>query len=232
MTYAIAAFYRFVSLAEPEALQTELRAAFEEGELLGTILIAGEGVNGTVAGSSETIDRLLILLAEKVGLDRAEVKFSSSKEPPFGRLKIKVKREIIAFREAEVDPTRAGQYVQPAEWNALMADPEVLLLDTRNRYETEIGTFKGAVDPGINKFSDFVTYVRGEPGSGEAAQGSDVLYRRYPLREGLGLHAAGGLWRGLPPEGRYLEVPGGRAGRGQQVARGLLYLRPPDFGWA
>ena len=160
MTYTIAAFYRFVSLPEPAALQAELRAAFEEGELLGTILIAGEGVNGTVAGSQATIERLLQALAEKVGLDRAEVKFSSAEEPPFGRLKIKVKREIIAFREAEVDPTQAGHYVQPAEWNALVADPEVLLLDTRNRYETEIGTFAGAVDPGIDKFSDFVTYVR------------------------------------------------------------------------
>ncbi len=160
MTYTIAAFYRFVALPEPAALQAELRAAFEEGELLGTILIAGEGVNGTVAGSQETIDRLLRVLAEKVGLDRAEVKFSSSEEPPFGRLKLKVKREIIAFRKAEVDPGQAGRYVEPQEWNSLMADPEVLLLDTRNRYETEVGTFAGAVDPGIDKFSDFVTYVR------------------------------------------------------------------------
>ncbi len=160
MSYLIAAFYRFVSLAEPEALQAELRAAFEEGDLLGTILIAGEGVNGTVAGSQETVDRLLLFLAERVGLERTEVKFSSSEEPPFGRLKFKVKSEIIAFRKAVVDPTKAGTYVQPQEWNALIADPEVLLLDTRNTYETEVGTFSGAVDPGIETFSDFATYVR------------------------------------------------------------------------
>jgi UPF0176 protein len=160
MTYTIAAFYRFVSLPEPTVLQEELRSAFGEGDLLGTILIAGEGVNGTVAGSQATIDHLLGVLAEKSGLDRAEVKFSFSEERPFGRLKIKVKREIIAFRKAEVDPTQAGRYVQPQEWNALVADPEVLLLDTRNRYETELGTFAGATDPGIERFSDFVTYVR------------------------------------------------------------------------
>ena len=77
-----------------------------------------------------------------------------------GRLKIKVKSEIIAFREAKVDPSRPGAYVAPEDWNAMVADPAVLLLDTRNRYETEVGTFAGAIDPGLDKFSDFVAYVR------------------------------------------------------------------------
>jgi UPF0176 protein len=160
MTYTIAAFYRFVALSDPLALRDELRTAFNEDDLCGTVLIAGEGVNGTVAGSCETIDRLLDMLAEKTGLDRADVKFSVAEERPFGRLKFQVKREIIAFRKAEVDPTQAGNYVQPEEWNALIADPEVLLLDTRNRYEIDLGTFAGATDPGIETFSDFVTYVR------------------------------------------------------------------------
>ena len=160
MTYTIAAFYRFVSLPEPAALCEELCATFGEGDLCGTMLIAGEGVNGTMAGSRETIDRLLEILAEKTGLERADVKFSLSDERPFGRLKFRVKREIIAFRKAEVDPTQSGTYVQPQEWNALIADPEVLLLDTRNRYETDLGTFVDATDPGIDTFSDFVTYVR------------------------------------------------------------------------
>jgi UPF0176 protein len=160
MTYTIAAFYRFVSLPDPAALREELRAAFSEDDLCGTMLIAGEGVNGTLAGSVETIDRLLGRLAEKVGLNRADVKFSLTEERPFGRLKFQVKRETIAFRKAEVDPTQSGIYVQPQEWNALIADPEVLLLDTRNHYETGLGTFEGATDPGIETFSDFVTYVR------------------------------------------------------------------------
>jgi UPF0176 protein len=160
VTYTIAAFYRFVSLSAPEALRDELRATFGESDLRGTLLIAGEGVNGTLAASSATIDHLLALLAEKVGLDREDVKFSSSEEPPFKRLKLLVKPEIIAFRKARVDPTQPGKYVQPQEWNALIAEPEVLVLDTRNRYETDLGTFARATAPGIETFSDFVTYVR------------------------------------------------------------------------
>jgi UPF0176 protein len=160
MTYTIAAFYRFVSLADPAALREQFGAAFSEQELCGTMLIATEGVNGTLAGSAETIDRLLAMLAEKVGLDRDEVKFSSAEERPFGRLKFKLKDEILAFRRAVVDPTQAGRYVAPREWNALIADPDVLLLDTRNGYETEIGTFAGAIDPRIETFSEFATFVR------------------------------------------------------------------------
>jgi UPF0176 protein len=160
MTYTIAAFYRFVALPDPDGLCEELRAAFSEDELCGTILLAGEGVNGTVAADVAVIDRLLAMLFEKAGLERAEVKFSLAEERPFGRLKIRVKQEVLAFRKAVVDPARNGTYVQPEDWNALLADPEVLLLDTRNHYEVEMGTFAGAVDPGIVTFSDFVTYVR------------------------------------------------------------------------
>ena len=160
MTYTIAAFYRFVSLPEPTALREELLTAFNAEELCGTMLIASEGVNGTMAGSVETIDRLLDMLSEKTGLDRTEVKFSSAEERPFGRLKFLVKQEIIAFRKAKADPTQAGTYVLPQEWNTLISDPEILLLDTRNHYETDLGTFAGATDPGIETFSDFATYVR------------------------------------------------------------------------
>ena len=160
MTYTIAAFYRFVALPDPAALRDELTSAFTEDELCGTILIASEGINGTMAGSSETIDRLLEMLADRAGLDRAEVKFATEEEQPFGRLKIKVKDAILAFRKVEVDPTRPGTYVTAQEWNALLDDPEVLLLDTRNQYETEVGVFAGAVDPHIDNFSDFATYVR------------------------------------------------------------------------
>lgn len=160
MTYTIAAFYRFVTISDLAALREEFYAAFREDELCGTMLIAGEGVNGTLAASAEMIDRLIEMLVAKVGLDRGEVKFSFAEERPFGRLKFKVKDEILAFRRAVVDPTRAGRYVAPLEWNALIADPDVLLLDTRNGYETEIGTFAGAVDPGIETFSEFATYVR------------------------------------------------------------------------
>jgi UPF0176 protein len=160
MNSNIAAFYRFVSLPEPAALRDELRGAFADSDLRGTMLIAGEGVNGTMAGSPATIERLLDILASKVGLERADVKFSYADEPPFKRLKFKVKREIITFRKASVDATQTGKYVQPQEWNALIADGDVLLLDTRNHYESEIGTFAGAITPETENFSEFATYVR------------------------------------------------------------------------
>jgi UPF0176 protein len=160
VTYTIAAFYRFISVPEPAALAERLRAAFCEGDLCGTMLIAEEGINGTMAGSPETIDHLLDMLVEEVGLERAEVKFSFSQTPPFKRQKFRVKREIITFREAKVDPTKPGKYVDVQEWNGLIAEPDVLLLDTRNNYETDLGTFDGATVPGIETFSDFVTYVR------------------------------------------------------------------------
>lgn len=158
--YTIIAFYRFLSLSDPPALREDLLAAFGDSDLKGTLLIAGEGVNGTMAGSPATIEKLLNFLAENVGLSREEVKFSVSEERPFRRLKFRLKSSIIAFRNAEVDPTRPGKYVQPQEWNALIEDPNVLVLDTRNHYETDLGSFSGATLPEVETFSDFANYVR------------------------------------------------------------------------
>jgi len=158
--FTVAAFYRFVGVSEPVALQYELREAFTAEELCGSLLIAGEGINGTLAGSTEVMDRLLQLLAERTGLSRDEVKFSQAAERPFGRLKFLVKNEIIPFRKATVDTTRPGTYVEPQEWNALISDHSVLVLDTRNHYEVEVGTFAGATKPYIETFSEFATWVR------------------------------------------------------------------------
>jgi UPF0176 protein len=155
----IAAFYRFTALADPAALREELRSTFTGTDLLGTTLIAPEGINGTMAASAETIDRFLTLLTARTGLDRTDVKFSTAPEPPFKRLKFKLKREIITFRQP-IDPNRPGQYVAPEHWNDLIADPAVLVLDTRNHYETDLGTFAGALTPGIDNFSAFADYVR------------------------------------------------------------------------
>ncbi|WP_041597835.1 oxygen-dependent tRNA uridine(34) hydroxylase TrhO, partial [Granulicella tundricola] len=160
MVYTIAAFYRFVAVADPAGLREEMAGLFTEEELWGTMLIAGEGVNGTMAGEAGTISRLIETLGAKVGLEAGDVKFSYADERPFGRLKIKVKDEIIAFRKAVVDPSQAGTYVEARDWNALIADPEVLVLDTRNKYEYEAGTFAAAVDPGIENFSEFATFVK------------------------------------------------------------------------
>ncbi len=159
--YTVAACYRFVALSNPASLREELCASFKAPDLLGTLIVAPEGINGTLAAAdAATIDRLLDFLAARTGLERAEVKFSTTEDQPFRRLKFKHKREIITFRNVAVDPTQPGQYVQPEEWNTLLADPEVLVLDTRNVYETEIGTFERAVKPPLATFSDFATYVQ------------------------------------------------------------------------
>ena len=160
MQFTIAAFYRFVPLPDPAALRQRLLDRFQQTDLLGTLLIAPEGINGTLAASTPTIEAFLKFLSTEAGLDPANVKFFSADEPPFKRLKFRLKSEIIAFRKATVDPTRAGTYVPPQHWDTLTADPEILLLDTRNTYETEIGTFRGATTPQLDTFSDFVTYVR------------------------------------------------------------------------
>jgi UPF0176 protein len=160
MPYTIAAFYRFTPIPDPAALRDELRSTFADTGLCGSLLIAPEGINGTMAASAETIDRLLATLATTTGLPRSEVKFSQAEDKPFGRLKFLLRKEIIPFRKATVDPSQPGTYVDPQAWNDLIADPEVLLLDTRNHYEVELGTFANAVDPHIDTFSDFVTYVR------------------------------------------------------------------------
>jgi UPF0176 protein len=161
MTYTVAAFYRFVPVADGAALRSSLLTLFVELGLCGTLLLAPEGINGTMAGSKEAVESLLSILHETFGLTRNEVKFSEAPEKPFNRLKIRLKKEIITFKQPQANPNELkGVYVSPHEWNDLMKDPDVLVLDTRNVYETVIGTFKSAVDPQIQNFTEFADYVR------------------------------------------------------------------------
>ncbi len=161
MIYTIAALYRFTPVEDPAALRVLLKDAFAKLDLCGTLLIAPEGINGTLAGSRTAIDRMLGLLAQHTGLPREDVKFSEAAEKPFNRLKIRLKREIIVFKQPAADPAKlCGTYVAPKDWNSLVADPEVVVLDTRNVYETVIGKFEGAADPQIQRFTDFADYVR------------------------------------------------------------------------
>ena len=159
----VAAFYQFVRLDQPAAVREEFLGLCGS-EIWGTVLVSPEGINGTLAGGPEAIDAFVAALrrpaAHRPAFDRLELKISTAGTEHFDRLKIKLKREIITFRNATVDPARPGQYVDPNDWNALLADPEVLLLDTRNTYETAIGTFAGAVTPPLDTFSDFSDYVR------------------------------------------------------------------------
>ena len=157
----VAALYKFVSLPDfrerREPLLDECLAAGTRG----TLLLAEEGINGTIAGSRAAIDRVLDWLKSDPRLADLEHKESVDDHVPFYRMKVKLKREIVTMGVPGVDPNKhVGSYVEPEAWNALIEDPDVLLIDTRNDYEVAIGTFRGAVDPHSTSFRDFPEYVR------------------------------------------------------------------------
>ena len=157
----VCALYKFVSLPGFELLQKPLLAEMEKSGIKGTLLLANEGINGTVAGSQKAIDNLLIWLAEQPSLDNIVHKFSFDATMPFYRTKVKLKKEIVTMGVEGIDPLKVvGTYVKPKDWNALISDPEVLLVDTRNEYEVKIGTFKNAVDPKTDTFREFPAYVK------------------------------------------------------------------------
>jgi UPF0176 protein len=167
MTCKVAALYQFVSLPDFRELRDPLHAICTDLGIRGTLLLAQEGINGTVAGSPETIDALMAELREgalfRGRLDNLELKFSTAAEMPFKRMKVRLKKEIVTLGDPQADPTRrVGTYVSPADWNRLVESPDVILLDTRNDFEVEMGTFEGAVDPRIGKFSEFKDFVKRE----------------------------------------------------------------------
>ncbi len=157
---AVAALYRFAKVDDPQGARGPLLALARAGGVKGTILLAGEGVNGTIAGPRAGVDAVVAHLRGWPGCADLSVKWSEAAAMPFHRLKVKVKREIVTMGVA-VDPLAdAGTYVAPADWNALIADPETLLIDTRNAYEVAVGTFPGAVDPGTRGFAEFPHWFR------------------------------------------------------------------------
>ncbi len=162
--YKVAALYHFVSFPDFEALQAPLVAFCDSHGIKGTLLLAREGINGTVAGSPQAIDELMGYLKSgplfQNRLAGLEVKYSFSDEPPFRRMKVRLKQEIVTLRAPEADPTQqVGTYVVPEDWNAIISDPDMVVIDTRNDYEVEIGTFKGAVDPKTASFTEFKDWV-------------------------------------------------------------------------
>jgi UPF0176 protein len=157
----VAALYKFTAFADPEALRAPLLAACEELGIKGTLLLAREGINGTIAGSDNAIGAALGTIRALPGCSHLDVKFSAAPAMPFGRMKVRVKREIVTMGEPDIDPAlSAGHYVDPHDWNALIADPDTLVIDTRNDYEVAIGTFAGAVDPATPSFRDFPAWFR------------------------------------------------------------------------
>lgn len=152
----VAALYRFTPFADPAALIPPIRAVCEAGGVKGTLLLATEGINGTIAGPRAGIDTVLAHLQNLPGCADLDWKESQAAEMPFRRLKVRLKREIVTMGVPGVDPKAGvGRYVPPEEWNALIAAPDVAVIDTRNGFEVETGSFAGAIDPGIDSFRDF-----------------------------------------------------------------------------
>ena len=158
--FRVAALYKFCRLERYEALRTPLAGLCCDAGIHGTLLLAREGINGTVAGTESAIARLIAYLEEEIGLDGMELKYSTADAMPFHRMKVRLKKEIVTMGVADIDPLAGvGAYVEPAGWNALIADPETVVVDTRNDYEYAIGTFRGAIDPKTKTFREFPDWV-------------------------------------------------------------------------
>jgi len=156
----VCAMYRFVDLPNYKELKTPLLDEMLALDIKGTLLLATEGLNGTVSGTSTAVEALLTWLRKVPGLEDIDYKLSFDEEQPFYRTKVKLKKEIVTMGVEGIDPKRVvGTYVKPKDWNALISDPEVVLIDTRNDYEYEIGTFEGAVNPVTDTFREFPAYV-------------------------------------------------------------------------
>lgn len=161
--FLVAALYKFVSLSDTDVLRDRILEVCRTNRVNGTILLAAEGINGTIAGHPDSIDTVLNFIKSDARFAEIEVKFAASQTSPFHRIKVRLKKEIVSMGVEGLDPKQVvGTYVDPHDWNALMQDPDVLVIDTRNDYEVAIGTFKGAKNPGLQSFRAFPDWLREE----------------------------------------------------------------------
>lgn len=157
----VAALYQFAPLDNYKVIQPELLKVCLENKIRGTLLLAKEGINGTIAGTRQGIDAIKAFINGIPGLQHLEYKESSAEKMPFFRMKVRLKKEIVTLGVPGVDPTQqVGTYVKPEDWNAVISDPDTIVLDVRNDYEVKIGSFEGAVDPLTQTFREFPEYVR------------------------------------------------------------------------
>ncbi|HQS68103.1 MAG: hypothetical protein B7Y36_09835 [Novosphingobium sp. 28-62-57] len=158
----VAALYHFAVVEDPAALRDALDALCRAQQIKGTLLVAREGINGTIAGSAQAIAQVVGFIRAQFG-DGVEVKYSGAADMPFYRMKVRVKSEIVTMGQPDIDPRASvGTYVAPQDWNALIADPDTIVIDTRNDYEVEVGTFERAIDPRTRTFRDFPDWFRQE----------------------------------------------------------------------
>ena len=160
--FKVAALYKFSEVENPLEVQISLKKILKKLSIFGTILVGSEGINGTIAAKNEKhLNKALIYLKNLKGFNDLDIKFSDSKKNPFIRLKIKLKQEIVTIGDKSIDPTKSvGEYVNPEDWNSLLEEENILLIDTRNDYEYSIGSFKDSINPKTQKFRDFPKWLK------------------------------------------------------------------------
>ena len=157
----VAALYKFVEISDLLSLQDNLYNICEENNIMGTILIADEGINGTISGKHNEIKETISSLTSDDRFSNIEIKYSSTDKQPFHRMKVRLKKEIVTIGLPEINPNKkVGKYVKPEDWNKLISDPNVVVIDTRNKYETKIGSFQNALDPETSSFREFPDWVK------------------------------------------------------------------------
>jgi UPF0176 protein len=160
MTWIVATFYKFVALPDYQALQPLWLEFCQAREIRGTILLAAEGINATITGSRSHLDEVLNFIKSDHRFADLSHRESLAEQPPFKRLKIRLKKEIVTFGQPQINPNQqVGEYVEPQQWNALLEDPNVIVIDTRNDYEISLGSFRGAINPHTRSFREFPSYV-------------------------------------------------------------------------
>ena len=157
----VATLYKFVEINNLLSLQDNLYNICEENNIMGTILIADEGINGTISGKHNEIKETISSLTSDNRFSNIEIKYSSTDKQPFHRMKVRLKKEIVTIGLPEINPNKkVGRYVKPEDWNELISDPNVVVIDTRNKYETKIGSFQNALDPETSSFREFPDWVK------------------------------------------------------------------------
>ena len=181
--FRVAALYRFARIEDREAVRTRLEQLCAP-DVRGILLVAHEGLNGTIAGPPEAIDRVLAGIRALPGFAELELKFATADSAPFRRMKVRIKAEIVTMGEPDLNPaSNAGTYVSPEQWNALIADPDTIVIDTRNDYEAAVGAFEGAIQPNTRTFRDFPDWFRSE--------GRALLDRPTPPK--VAMYCTGGI---------------------------------------
>jgi len=188
MSFRVAALYRFTTFEDPAALRGPLAALCCGLGVKGTLLLAREGINGTIAGEDAAIEAVLDHIRALPGCESLRPKTAWAERMPFYRMKVRLKKEIVTLGEPDLDPAaNAGTYVEPRDWNALIADPDVVVIDTRNDYEVAVGSFARAVDPRTSSFSAFPAWFRDYRQHLEAERGPDAP----PLK--VAMYCTGGI---------------------------------------